>query len=248
MEVSTQNESMKPPSRIHPRIQNYAALWFSLPAIAFATAAESNWEGNLNDLSGAKFVATKDAAEADLPFPTGIDCATQAMTANIIGSGTGSPAWIRKLQPGATIYSWALNNHWHTNFPLFQEGKIPFRYRLLPHTTGYNAVAANRFGVEQAQPLIETPVKDDLPIATRVAIDNPKVYATILKTTANGKATILRLRSLSDQPETAKLSFPSGAPKFICLSDATEVPGETTDSTVTMLPYCITTLRLEFTQ
>ena len=169
-----------------------------------------------------------------------------AMTANIIGSGTGSPAWIRKLQPSATIYSWALNNHWHTNFPLFQEGKIPFRYRLLPHGSGYNAVAANRFGVEQAQPLLVTPVEDDMQITTRVAIDNPRVYVTILKTTTDGKATILRLRSLSDQPETAKLSFPAGAPKSIRLSDATEVPGESTDSSVTMLPYGITTLRLEF--
>jgi alpha-mannosidase len=169
-----------------------------------------------------------------------------AMTANIIGSGTGSPAWIRKLQPSATIYSWALNNHWHTNFPLFQEGKIPFRYRLLPHVSGYDAAAANRFGVEQAQPLLATPAKDDLEIKTRVAIDNPRVYATILKTTADGKAVMVRLRSLSDQPETASLGFPSGAPRSIRMSDATEVPGEITAPAVTLLPYGITTLRLEF--
>jgi hypothetical protein len=169
-----------------------------------------------------------------------------AMTANIIGSGTGSPAWIRKLEPSATIYSWALNNHWHTNFPLFQEGKIPFRYRLLPHVSGYDAVAANRFGVEQAQPLLATPSQDDVEIMNRVTIDNPMVYATILKTTADGKTSILRLRSLSDQSETASLRFPSVAPKFIRMSDATEVPGEITDTTVTMLPYGITTLRLEF--
>ena len=83
------------------------------------------------------------------------------MTANILGAATNSPKWIRKLEPSSTIYSWALNNHWHTNFPLSQEGKIRFRYRLLPHNSEYDAAASNRFGLEQAQPLVSTPVKAD---------------------------------------------------------------------------------------
>lgn len=59
------------------------------------------------------------------------------MTANILGAATNSPKWIRKIQPGATIYSWSLNNHWHTNFPLSQEGKIQFRYLPQTNCSGY---------------------------------------------------------------------------------------------------------------
>ncbi|MEI7526755.1 MAG: glycoside hydrolase family 38 C-terminal domain-containing protein, partial [Mariniphaga sp.] len=91
-------------------------------------------EGNRNwiafqrwlDISNEKLGVTWCSLDAPV-FESG------NMTANIIGGATNSPEWIRKLEPSATIYSWALNNHWHTNFPLSQEGKIQFRYRILPH-------------------------------------------------------------------------------------------------------------------
>ena len=169
-----------------------------------------------------------------------------AMTANIIGAATQSPAWIRKLHPSATLYSWALNNHWHTNFPLSQEGVIPFRYRLLAHSTGYNVVVANRFGVEQAQPLLVTPIEDTRPITACIALDNPLVYATLLKTTADGKAVIVRLRSLSDKQEKVKLSFPAGTPKSVRLCPLEETPGASVGETVSMLPYGLVTLCVEF--
>lgn len=81
------------------------------------------------------------------------------ITANIIGAATNSPQWIKKLEPSATIYSWVMNNHWHTNFPLSQEGKVTFRYRILPHNQSYHPASADHFGKEQSQPLIAVPVK-----------------------------------------------------------------------------------------
>lgn len=81
------------------------------------------------------------------------------ITANIIGAATNSPQWIKELQPSATIYSWVMNNHWHTNFPLSQQGKVLFRYRIFPHNYGYDASEAAKFGMEQSQPLIAVPVK-----------------------------------------------------------------------------------------
>jgi alpha-mannosidase len=46
------------------------------------------------------------------------------MTANIIGAAIQSPAWIQSLPLSSTIYSWALNNHWHTNFPYRRKVKL----------------------------------------------------------------------------------------------------------------------------
>jgi hypothetical protein len=190
------------------------------------------------DISNADYGVTWCSLDA-ATFQSG------AMTANIIGAATGSPAWIRKLHPSATLYSWALNNHWHTNFPLFQEGEIPFRYRLLAHSTGYNAVVANRFGVEQAQPLLVTPSKNDMLLKARVVIDNPLVYATLLKTAADGKATLLRLRSLSDKQENVKLSFPAGKPKALRFCTADETPGSPASERFSMIPYGVVTLCIE---
>jgi hypothetical protein len=81
------------------------------------------------------------------------------ITANITGPATNSPQWIKKLEPGSTIYSWVMNNYWYTNFPLSQEGKVTFRYRIFPHNYSYNADEAAKFGKEQSQPFIIAPIK-----------------------------------------------------------------------------------------
>ena len=55
------------------------------------------------------------------------------ITANLIGSLSDPAAWIDRLEPSQTIYSWAMNNHWHTNYRAEQEGATTFRYVLVPH-------------------------------------------------------------------------------------------------------------------
>lgn len=167
------------------------------------------------------------------------------MTANIIGGALHSPEWIQHLPLSSTIYSWALNNHWHTNFPLSQEGKLNFRYRILPHQYAYDAVKANRFGLEESQPLIATPVKKKIILNTLMKIDNVNVFISIIKTSEDGKSMIIRLRSLSDKPEKVNLSFPSFKPKSIRTCIADETPGEEAGTSISMLPHGITSLIIE---
>ena len=57
------------------------------------------------------------------------------MTANIDSEWGNNGPWIKKLTPSSTVYSWAMNNHWITNFPLTQDGPVPFRYRCLLYTS-----------------------------------------------------------------------------------------------------------------
>ena len=140
-----------------------------------------------------------------------------AITANIIGSAINSPAWIRKLQPSGTIYSWALNNHWHTNFPLSQDGVLTFRYGILPHNTGYDVVAANRFGLEQARPLICAPSREARSINPPISIDNPKVVISSIETAADGQSLDVTLRSLSDRQETVGVTTAGGTQKSLIL-------------------------------
>ena len=148
------------------------------------------------------------------------------MTANILGKATNSPQWIRRLQPSATIYSWALNNHWYTNFPLSQEGKVQFRYRILPHSTKYDAALSNRFGLEQSQPLIASPVKVNFHGKPILAIDgdNRVVISSIFKTGNNGKTDQVRLRSVSNKDELVKLDWPDHKPSSVYIGDFVEGP------------------------
>ncbi|MFO1492555.1 MAG: glycoside hydrolase family 38 C-terminal domain-containing protein [Kiritimatiellia bacterium] len=120
------------------------------------------------------------------------------ITANLLGS-VHPGSWSRKIGDPRTIVSWALNNHWHTNFPLEQGGVIPFRYAILPHGA-YDPVVANRFGLEQNRPLLARAVAGEINIKPLVSLDNPRVFVSTL---SGGMA---RLRSASEKPEEFTLN------------------------------------------
>lgn len=142
------------------------------------------------------------------------------ITANVLSDGYKSPKWIRKLEPSSTIYSWALNNHWYTNFPLSQEGVIPFRYRILPHNGKFDAAVSNRFGMEQAQPLIVSTVPSDFKVKNNFSFQsNPSVSLSVLKTVDDGKAEMIRLRSVSSSDETVTLTWNTEKPKKVLICD-----------------------------
>jgi alpha-mannosidase len=167
------------------------------------------------------------------------------ITANILGGARESWNWLKTLPKTQTIYSWALNNHWHTNFPLQQGGIIHLNYRILPHKA-YDPVVANRFAMEQNRPpiVIETdqnPVKHPL-----LAIDNPRIFVSVLKQSDDGKGVILRMRSVSETPENVTLTWPAGVPKNIRYSDYKENPGGKAGHTLSFLPYGFMTLYMEW--
>lgn len=144
------------------------------------------------------------------------------LTANVLGGAYKSPQWIRTLTPSGTIYSWALNNHWHTNFPLSQEGEVRFRYRVLPHKNTYDAVTANRFGTEQIQQLLAVPVEDGFEFTTGISIKgDPSVVTSIVKTVDNGKVTVVRLRSVSETDQEVKIECNGRQPRslVVCKKD-----------------------------
>lgn len=167
------------------------------------------------------------------------------MTANLDTKWGNEGNWIDKLEPSSTIYSWVMNNHWITNFPLTQDGPVTFRYRILPHGQ-FDVAAANRFGMEQAQPLVHVTANVNPKTKPLVAIDNNQVYVSIMKSLGDGKETLLRLRSLSAKQETVKLTFPAGTPKSVRTCTMSEEPGEPVADTVTLLPYGMATFRIRF--
>jgi alpha-mannosidase len=148
------------------------------------------------------------------------------MSANVLGAATNSPRWIRKLESSPTIYSWALNNHWHTNFPLSQEGIVSFRYRILPHNIKYDAASANRFGLEQSQPLIATPLKKDVITKQPFTIEgSSNIYVSIIKSGNGSEPSNIRLRSVSDKAESVKLVWKNLKPQSVKLN-GTDVTSE----------------------
>jgi alpha-mannosidase len=165
------------------------------------------------------------------------------MTANISLSWGGKGPWLSKLEPSSTIYSWVMNNHWHTNFPLTQDGPVTFRYRIWPHGA-FDAAAANRFGLEQSQPLAHVAANIDPKITPLVAVDNNRVFVTILKPGTDGKTVILRLRSVSAMDETVNLFWPSGKPESLNLCEIEEVSSRGISDHVTVPANGFVTLKV----
>ena len=167
------------------------------------------------------------------------------ISANLDTKWGNQGAWINKLEPSSTIYSWVMNNHWITNFPLTQDGPVTFRYRIMPHGE-YNVVNANRFGMEQSQPLVHVTANNDPKINPLVNVDNDLVYVTIIKSLADSKEILLRMRSLSGKPEKVNLTFPAGVPESIRICPVGEESGDQVSPAISMLPYGMATLRIKF--
>lgn len=158
------------------------------------------------------------------------------LTANLRGGAHGRMNWYKTLPKTQTMFSWALNNHWGTNFPLEQGGLIDLHYGILPHKA-YDAVVAQRFGMEENRPLIAVPVAEKPVTNSWVRINNPKVFISILKQSDDGKGMILRLRSVSDKPEKVGLNWTNGMPGklYNCLAD--EKPIHEIKDDQTILPF-----------
>jgi hypothetical protein len=187
------------------------------------SAANRNWITFQRwlDISGSERGVTFCSLDAPM-FQNG------TITANVLGAATNSPRWIRKLEPSSTIYSWALNNHWHTNFPLSQEGIISFRYRIMPHMSGYDPVKADRFGVEQCRPIITVPVQQGSFSEQPLVLEGSnKVYVTVIKAAGDREPARLRLRSLSDKDETVSIRWKKLKPASVSVNGK-EINGDIT--------------------
>lgn len=172
--------------------------------------------------------------------------------ANIAMSWGSAGDWKTALpEKSSEIYSWVMNNHWHTNFPQTQEGPVTFRYRMMPHAAGYDASQANRFGLAQAQPLAHVAAKNASSTNIPISIDNPNVFSTIVKSgvdQADGRTVLIRLRSVSDKPESVKIGYPSSTPASAYICDIEETPAQPipADNTLNLPPYSMTTLLLKY--
>lgn len=161
-----------------------------------------------------------------------------------IAMGWGSRGnWLTELSPSSTIFSWVMNNHWHTNFSQTQEGPVTFRYRILPHER-YNVVDTNRFGLEQMQPLVYVASDKGCQLSPILSLDNDRVYATVVKSIEEDNALIVRLRSLSDKEETVRVQLDENRYGRIYRCDREETPACEVERELNISPYGQLTLKI----
>lgn len=190
------------------------------------------------DISNAEYGVTWAPVDAPLLELGGL-------TANLLGSQTDHRVWIQRLEPTQTIYSWVMNNHWHTNYRAEQEGPVAFRYAIRPHRTFAPAEAA-RFGVAASQPLVAAAVGATAPeFAPPLRIEAEGAIATAFKPSDDGRAWILRLFGASGRNERVSLVWAGPKPARLYGSDTSERPLRPVQGEIVVPAWGLVTLRAE---
>lgn len=116
---------------------------------------------------------------------------------------------------------------------------------MMPHGA-LDVASVNRFGMEQAQPLVHVLAKNASEIKAPVAIDNPNVVVSVVKDGGDGKSMIVRLRSVSDKEEQVNVSYPRATPSGSYICEREEEPSSEFDGALSMPPYGMATLLLKW--
>lgn len=157
----------------------------------------------------------------------------------------------------STIYSWALNNIWDTNFPAQQQGEMTFRYAI----GGSSDEPPHRLGPATSAGLTD-PLVGVLALAngsgtepvgasnSLLSVDHPDIVLTSLGRPLDGSAGVaVRLRSLASEPVSATIaldSYHAGSAQVSTLleQDAADVPVVDGRVTVTLPPGATRTVLL----
>jgi len=209
------------------------------PNVDQLPAACKNWFSvqRWADISNNKYGVTWATVDAPL-------VEVGAIRGNLVGSQPDPKVWLDELPPSSTIYSWVMNNHWHTNYKADQEGPTVFRYSIRPHGP-YDAAAAARFGVERSQPLVAVPAAGPAPVGPRFTIDSGGTIVTALLPSEDRKALVVRLFGASGKADRVTFHWAAPVPKKVLRSDAAEQPLEELAGPVEVPGWGIVTLRAE---
>jgi alpha-mannosidase len=126
------------------------------------------------------------------------------ITATMLGSQTNPDVWRKHIEPTQTLFSWAINNHWGTNYRAYQDGLITFRYALWPHKQ-FSASENSHYAIGLSQPLLVKPASENASALSGIYPDQSQVIVTSLKPCDDGKGLMMTLFNSSDKPVKTKL-------------------------------------------
>jgi len=167
------------------------------------------------------------------------------MTANLMGS-VGYDEWLGAAIDSTTLYSWAQNNHWFTNYKADQPGVTTFRYALRVHDGGYSAGESARLGMETARPLVVSAARSGT-VSGRsfLSLSTPDVLVETVKISEDGQALIVRLFGVAGVDRSVNLRWGGTKPVSLSLTDLTEAPLRKLGRRVDVPAYGIVSVRAE---
>jgi hypothetical protein len=167
------------------------------------------------------------------------------ISARFLNSQFDPDSWRKTVEPTQKLYSWAMNNHWGTNYRAYQEGLTRFRFVLRPYRKSDPAQNC-RFATGLSQPLLPLrargPKANPSPV---LRLSSDDVLITGLKPSDDGKALIVRLFGASGKVSSIKLRWSSIQPTAVFLTDTSEKPGAPVRGAITVPGSGLVSLRAE---
>ncbi|HUL44768.1 MAG TPA: glycoside hydrolase family 38 C-terminal domain-containing protein [Bacteroidota bacterium] len=165
-----------------------------------------------------------------------------------IGSITAESPWLKTLTPSQTIYSYVMNNYWHTNYKADQSGPVQFRYSILPHTS-YDPLEAVKFGIDQRQPLIALVAEAAHPPSSSLFSLNPTdLVVQSVNPLGGGKSWLISFYNPEAFDAHATLKWRGGRNVKISASDLFGRPGPVLDRKLTLPAYGTKIVRVDLNE
>jgi hypothetical protein len=137
-----------------------------------------------------------------------------------MGGITAEQPWMRTIQPSSLLFSYAMNNYWHTNYKADQEGPVEFSYSIQPHAA-FAPAAAARFGRERREPLVVAPGDESRTPARSLFHISPDVaMVSSVKPINEGNAWLVYLYNPTSADQRITLQFDSAIRVALRKSDA----------------------------
>jgi alpha-mannosidase len=165
------------------------------------------------------------------------------ITATLLGGQSNPAVWRHHIEPTQKIYSWALNNHWETNYRAYQDGIITFRYALRPHGD-FQSAEAHRFATGLTQPLVVTMAMGQEHASPKLMLSSPDVVVEALKPSEDGKAWIVTLFNATPRQARTSLQW-EGLAGGMYYSNTAELSLSPVNGPVVLAPRDVVTVRVE---
>lgn len=109
-----------------------------------------------------------------------------------------------------TVYSYAINNIWDTNFPHQQGGEVIFHTSITSHASDFDPIRAYQFGTEVQNPLsgLTIPHKASKPADSWLEMDSNKIQVFGIRQITNGRFLLL-LQGIDSEEKEVNLSSSS---------------------------------------
>jgi hypothetical protein len=166
-----------------------------------------------------------------------------------VRANNGYRLWRTEVDVSTTIFSYVMNNYWHTNYKADQEGPATVRYALVPHGERDLASCA-RQGIEVQQPLLLLPARGPVQrsMFTLSSMDRPGhvaggVLVPWVDSSRDGRALMVRLFNASGQRERVGLRWGGFQPARVLESSPFEEEGKSVGNEIELDAWEFRTLR-----